>query len=93
MYARTPIPNHGRLAFFVNGVDQGIAAEGIYQRGYDIFAVVDHYPFHIHTTVTGSVWQLHCTKVHGMVHVNENTLVTFDKRMSKCANFKMLCSC
>ena len=33
----------GVLEFFVNGRYQGIAAERIYQRGYDVYAVVDHY--------------------------------------------------
>lgn len=32
----------GNLELFVNGRHQGIAAEGIYQRGYDVYAVVDH---------------------------------------------------
>lgn len=33
----------GTLEFFVNGRYQGIAADRIYQRGYDVYAVVDHY--------------------------------------------------
>jgi neuralized-like protein 4 len=37
------VTHDGILEFFVNGAYQGIAAEGIYQRGYDIYAVVDHY--------------------------------------------------
>ena len=36
------IIHDGVLEFFVNGKHQEIAAERIYQRGYDIYAVVDH---------------------------------------------------
>ena len=31
------------LEFFVNGRHQGVAAENLYQKGYDVYAVVDHY--------------------------------------------------
>lgn len=37
------ITHDGTLEFFVNGKHQGIAAEKLYQRGYDVYAVVDHY--------------------------------------------------
>lgn len=33
----------GNLTFFVNGTSQGIAADNIYLRGYDVYPVVDHY--------------------------------------------------
>ena len=33
----------GNLEFFVNGRYQGVAAEDIYQKGHDVYAVVDHY--------------------------------------------------
>lgn len=33
----------GVLSFFVNGKNQGRAAENIYQKGYDVYIVVDHY--------------------------------------------------
>ena len=37
------ITHEGTLEFFVNGKYQGVAAEKMYQRGYDVYAVVDHY--------------------------------------------------
>ena len=33
----------GKLTFFVNGESQGLAAQGIYENGYDVYAVVDLY--------------------------------------------------
>ena len=37
------VTHDGVLEFFVNGRHQGVAIEGIYERGYDVYAVVDHY--------------------------------------------------
>ena len=37
------VTHEGILEFFVNGQHQGVAAHRIYQRGYDVYAVVDHY--------------------------------------------------
>ena len=33
----------GVLVFFVNGLSQGVAAEGVYQKGFDVYPVIDHY--------------------------------------------------
>lgn len=33
----------GVLSFFVNGKCQGVAAERIYEKGHDVYVVVDHY--------------------------------------------------
>lgn len=33
----------GMLTFFVNGKCQGVAAEKIYEKGHDVYVVVDHY--------------------------------------------------
>ena len=33
----------GNLMFFVNGKYQGLAAENVYEKGHDIYPVVDHY--------------------------------------------------
>ena len=33
----------GVFTFFVNGKSQGVAAQGVYQEGYDLYAVVDVY--------------------------------------------------
>ena len=33
----------GVLVFFVNGKSQGVAAENIYDKEFDVYAVVDHY--------------------------------------------------
>ena len=33
----------GVLTFFVDGRSQGVAAENIYLKGYDVYIVVDHY--------------------------------------------------
>ena len=33
----------GALSFLVNGKSQGVAAENVYLRGHDVYAVVDHY--------------------------------------------------
>lgn len=33
----------GTLVFFVNGEHQGVAAENVYEKGHEVYAVVDHY--------------------------------------------------
>ncbi len=33
----------GVLSFFVDGKSQGVAAENVYLKGHDVYAVVDHY--------------------------------------------------
>lgn len=42
----------GDLMFFVNGQSQGLAAQGIYEKGYDVYAVVDIYGSCTATTIT-----------------------------------------
>ena len=37
------VSHDGVLTFFVNGKSQGVAAQGIYQDGYDLYPVVDVY--------------------------------------------------
>ena len=37
------VSHDGVLTFFVNGTSQGVAAQGVYQEGYDLYAVVDVY--------------------------------------------------
>lgn len=37
------LSHDGVLVFFVNGKSQGVAAENIYDRNCDVYAVVDHY--------------------------------------------------
>ncbi len=37
------LSSDGRLVFFINGKCQGLAAESVYELGYDVFPVVDHY--------------------------------------------------
>ena len=37
------LSNDGVLVFFVNGKSQGVAAENIYDKEFDVYAVVDHY--------------------------------------------------
>ena len=37
------VSHDGVLTFFVNGKSQGVAAQGVYQEGYDLYAVVDVY--------------------------------------------------
>ena len=37
------LSHDGVLAFFVNGKYQGVAAEKIYEKGHDVYVVVDHY--------------------------------------------------
>ena len=37
------LSHDGALSFFVNGKYQGVAAEGVYQKGYHVYPVVDHY--------------------------------------------------
>ena len=37
------VSHDGVLTFFVNGKSQGVAAQGVYQDGYDLYAVVDVY--------------------------------------------------
>ena len=45
--------NHdGKLVFFVNGESQGVAAEKVYEKGHDVFVVVDHYANCKATTIT-----------------------------------------
>ena len=46
------VTHEGILEFFVNGAYQGSAATGIYQRGYDVYAVVDHYGPCVATKIT-----------------------------------------
>ena len=35
--------SHDGVLTFVNGKSQGVAAQGVYQEGYDLYAVVDVY--------------------------------------------------
>lgn len=37
------LTHDGVLSFFVNGKSQGVAAENIYLKGFDVYIVVDHY--------------------------------------------------
>ena len=37
------ITKHGVLSFFLNGKYQGVAVRDVYRRGYDVYALVDHY--------------------------------------------------
>ena len=37
------ISSAGDLEFFVNGESQGVAVKRVYEKGYDVYAVVDHY--------------------------------------------------
>ena len=37
------VSHDGVLTFFVNGKSQGVAAQGVYQEGYDLYAVGDVY--------------------------------------------------
>lgn len=37
------ISHDGVLIFFVNGKSQGVAAQDVYQKGFDVYAVVDVY--------------------------------------------------
>ena len=37
------VSRDGVLTFFVNGKSQGVAAQGVYQDGYDLYSVVDVY--------------------------------------------------
>ena len=37
------VSHNGVLTFFVNGKSQGVAAQGVYQEGYDLYPVVDIY--------------------------------------------------
>ena len=37
------VSHDGVLTFFVNGKSQGVAAQGVYQDGYDLYSVVDVY--------------------------------------------------
>ena len=37
------ITEDGVLSFFFNGKYQGVAARDVYRRGYDVYALVDHY--------------------------------------------------
>ena len=37
------LSHDGMLTFFVNGKCQGVAAEKIYEKGHDVYVVVDHY--------------------------------------------------
>ncbi len=44
----------GSLVFFVNGKDQGLAAENVYEKGHDIYPMVDHYANCKSTMITRS---------------------------------------
>lgn len=48
------LSHDGVLVFFVNGKSQGIAAEDIYDKEHDVYAVVDHYANCKATEVTRS---------------------------------------
>lgn len=37
------LSHDGKLMFFVNGKSQGVAAEKVYEKGHDVYVVVDHY--------------------------------------------------
>ena len=56
----------GVLEFTVNGESQGIAAENIYTRNTDIYAVVDHYGPCVATVITkaGECYSSHIYSVH-----------------------------
>ena len=61
----------GVLEFFVNGESQGIAAENVYTRNSDIYAVVDHHGQCVATVITKAgehhtqlSVQFPCTKSH-----------------------------
>ena len=37
------LSHDGKLVFFVNGESQGLAAQEVYEKGHDVYVVVDHY--------------------------------------------------
>ncbi len=48
------LSHDGVLVFFVNGKSQGVAAENIYDKEFDVYAVVDHYANCKATVITRS---------------------------------------
>ena len=61
--------NHeGTLEFFVNGRHQGVAAEDLYQKGYDVYAVVDHYANCKATRITRSGVMIVPPHIHTHTH-------------------------
>lgn len=52
--------NHdGTLEYFVNGQYQGLAMEGVYEKGYDVYPIVDHYANCKATKITRAGKDLH----------------------------------
>ena len=37
------LSHDGMLVFFINGKWQGLAAEGVYEKGFEVYPVIDHY--------------------------------------------------
>ena len=82
------VTRDGTLEFFVNGAYQGIAAEGIYQRGYDIYVVVDHYANCKATKITRAgentilTWLVVCFPIHSFsLQTSQLSVWTFGYRM------------
>ena len=50
------LTSDGVLVFFVNGKSQGVAAENVYEKGYDVYPVVDHYANCKSTEITKAGW-------------------------------------
>lgn len=62
------LSSDGSLAFFVNGECQGVAAENVYEKGHDIFPVVDHYANCKATVITRA--GKYCHRVCGALPLN-----------------------
>ena len=46
------ITEGGDLSYSVNGEDQGVAMRGVYEKGWDVYIVVDHYAKYRATKIT-----------------------------------------
>ena len=74
------VSHDGTLEFFVNGRHQGVAAENLYQKGYDVYAVVDHYANCKATRITRSGMLYKSFKLHLFIST-PNAVIYVDIRL------------
>ena len=62
------LSHDGVLVFFVNGKSQGVAAENIYDKTCDVYAVVDHYANCKATVITRAGKKFIFERTSGILH-------------------------
>ena len=69
------ITKDGVLSFFLNGKHQGVAARDVYRRGYDVYALVNHYGQAYASVITKASECIPVLLLSKLYHINVHCLL------------------